>query len=244
MKTAETIWQARRKVRTSSSCLPTTTSTGITPNWPGEVYTRYTDLVEPFGIDESWLDVTGTLHLFGGDPVALANQLRDVMKQELGLTISVGVSFNKVFAKLGSDYKSPMPPQSSGGRTCPGSSGPAGDRSALCGQGLCPGAGEGGHPHHWRLGRGPRRPGGAAVGKTWGADPRLRHRGRTAAQSARREVPPPKSVGNGLTFRRNLVGEEELRAGVYLLAERVAPAAAAASDEVHHRAGGPAQPRV
>ena len=71
-----------------------------------DVYKRQ-DLVEPFGIDESWLDVTGTLGLFGGDPAALADRLREEMKRELGLTISVGVSFNKVFAKLGSDYKKP-----------------------------------------------------------------------------------------------------------------------------------------
>ena len=63
--------------------------------------------MEPFGIDESWLDVTGTLHLFGGDARALADTLRRRMREELGLTLSVGVSFNKVFAKLGSDYKKP-----------------------------------------------------------------------------------------------------------------------------------------
>ena len=71
------------------------------------MYQDYTDLVEPFGIDESWLDVSGTLHLFGGDPTALADEIRRRMRQEFGLTISVGVSFNKVFAKLGSDYKKP-----------------------------------------------------------------------------------------------------------------------------------------
>ena len=71
------------------------------------MYQDYTDLVEPFGIDESWLDVSGTLHLFGGDPVALADEIRRRMRQEFGLTISVGVSFNKIFAKLGSDYKKP-----------------------------------------------------------------------------------------------------------------------------------------
>ena len=71
------------------------------------VYQDYTDLVESFGIDESWLDVTGTLHLFGGDPEALADQLREHVRGNFGLTISVGVSFNKVFAKLGSDYKKP-----------------------------------------------------------------------------------------------------------------------------------------
>ena len=71
------------------------------------IYEQYTDLVEPFGIDESWLDVTHTLHLFGGDAKALADHLRQRMKQEMGLTLSVGVSFNKVFAKLGSDYRKP-----------------------------------------------------------------------------------------------------------------------------------------
>ena len=51
--------------------------------------------------------MTNTLHLFGGDAKALANAIRQRVKQELGLTLSVGVSFNKVFAKLGSDYKKP-----------------------------------------------------------------------------------------------------------------------------------------
>ena len=71
------------------------------------IYEQYTDMVEPFGIDESWLDVTHTLHLFGGDAKALADHLRQRMRREMGLTLSVGVSFNKVFAKLGSDYKKP-----------------------------------------------------------------------------------------------------------------------------------------
>ncbi len=63
--------------------------------------------MEPFGIDESWLDVTGSLHLFGGDPWPWPTSSAAGCGGELGLTISVGVSFNKVFAKLGSDYKKP-----------------------------------------------------------------------------------------------------------------------------------------
>ena len=70
------------------------------------IYEQYTDLVEPFGIDESWLDVTGSRRLFG-DGKTIADELRMRIKEEVGLTISVGVSFNKVFAKLGSDYKKP-----------------------------------------------------------------------------------------------------------------------------------------
>lgn len=70
------------------------------------IYERYTDCIEPFGIDECWLDVTDSLQLFG-DGVTIADRLRKEMREELGLTISVGVSFNKVFAKLGSDLKKP-----------------------------------------------------------------------------------------------------------------------------------------
>lgn len=71
-----------------------------------KLYYEYTDQVEPFGMDESWLDVTGSASLFG-DGEKIANDLRNRIKKEFGLTISVGVSFNKVFAKLGSDYKKP-----------------------------------------------------------------------------------------------------------------------------------------
>ena len=67
---------------------------------------QYTDQVEPFGLDESWLDVGGSASLFG-DGKQIADTLRRRIKGELGLTVSVGVSFNKVFAKLGSDYRKP-----------------------------------------------------------------------------------------------------------------------------------------
>lgn len=107
VKTAETIWQAKRKCP-DLVLLPA--HHGVYREFSqkiNDLYQKYTDLVEPFGIDESWLDVTGTLHLFGGDAKALADQLRDEVRNRFGLTISVGVSFNKVFAKLGSDYKKP-----------------------------------------------------------------------------------------------------------------------------------------
>ena len=71
------------------------------------IYNSYTDLVEPFGIDESWLDVTNSCHLFAPDAKTLADMIRERVYYETGLTISVGVSFNKIFAKLGSDYKKP-----------------------------------------------------------------------------------------------------------------------------------------
>ena len=70
------------------------------------IYCEYTDRVESFGLDECWLDVYGSERLFG-DGEKIAYTIKDRIRQELGLTVSVGVSFNKIFAKLGSDYKKP-----------------------------------------------------------------------------------------------------------------------------------------
>ena len=71
-----------------------------------EIYAEYTDRQEPYGIDECWLDVTGSSSL-KGDGLLIAQEISRRMKSELGITVSVGVSFNKIFAKLGSDYKKP-----------------------------------------------------------------------------------------------------------------------------------------
>ena len=70
------------------------------------IYQRYTDMVEPFGMDECWLDVTGSRYVCG-DARTIAENIRRSVKEELGLTVSIGVSFNKVFAKLGSDLRKP-----------------------------------------------------------------------------------------------------------------------------------------
>ena len=67
------------------------------------IYERYTDYIEPFGLDECWLDVTDNIK----GPMEIAEEIRQAVKDELGLTVSIGVSFNKVFAKLGSDMKKP-----------------------------------------------------------------------------------------------------------------------------------------
>ena len=71
-----------------------------------EIYSRFTDQVEPYGMDECWLDVTATAAL-KGEGVEIAEKIRRSVKEELGLTVSIGVSFNKIFAKLGSDMKKP-----------------------------------------------------------------------------------------------------------------------------------------
>ena len=105
--TAETIWQAKRKCPDLVLLPPHHEEYRVYSQRVNDLYGRYTDLVEPFGIDESWLDLTGTAHLFGGDPRRIADEIRGRIRTELGLTASVGVSFNKVFAKLGSDYQKP-----------------------------------------------------------------------------------------------------------------------------------------
>lgn len=78
-----------------------------------DIYHDYSSKVESFGLDECWLDVTDTCHLFGDHTVSIGNgyriaqEISDRIKRELGITVSIGVSWNKIFSKLGSDYRKP-----------------------------------------------------------------------------------------------------------------------------------------
>ena len=99
----EPLWKARQK------CPDLVI---VPPNYPlylrfsklaRMIYEDYSEYIEPFGLDESWLDVSGDLRS-GKD---IAEEIRSRVKEELGITVSIGVSFNKIFAKLGSDYKKP-----------------------------------------------------------------------------------------------------------------------------------------
>lgn len=104
--TAETIWQAKKKCPELQLVSPHHEKYKMYSKKINQIYLQYTDMVEPFSIDESWLDVTASLQLFGSG-VAIADQIRERVKRELGLTLSVGVSYNKIFAKMGSEYKKP-----------------------------------------------------------------------------------------------------------------------------------------
>ncbi len=106
VKTAEAIWEAQAKCPELIILPPNHKKYQEYSSAARDIYRRYTDLIEPFGIDECWLDVTGSRLLFG-DGEQIAQRIRKEIKEELGITVSVGVSFNKVFAKLGSDYKKP-----------------------------------------------------------------------------------------------------------------------------------------
>ncbi|MDO4807574.1 MAG: DNA polymerase IV [Coriobacteriales bacterium] len=71
------------------------------------IYNQYTDLVEPFGLDEAWLDITDSVRLAGNSPLLVAQEISERIPMELGCTVSVGLSWNKIFAKMGSDYNKP-----------------------------------------------------------------------------------------------------------------------------------------
>jgi DNA polymerase IV len=106
VKTGEPVWEAAKKCPDLFVVKPHYSMYLKFSRMAMETYKDYTDLIEAFGIDECWLDVTESSRLFGtGEKIAYT--IKERIKNELGLTISVGVSFNKVFAKLGSDMKKP-----------------------------------------------------------------------------------------------------------------------------------------
>ncbi|MBO4501375.1 MAG: DNA polymerase IV [Clostridia bacterium] len=106
VSTGEAIWQAKLKCPSLVIAPPHYALYEEYSRCVNRIYYDYTDLIEPFGIDESWLDVTGSTRLFGSGK-AMADDIRRRVREETGITVSVGVSFNKTFAKLGSDYKKP-----------------------------------------------------------------------------------------------------------------------------------------
>lgn len=106
IRTGDVVWEARQKAPDLHLVPPHFDVYSGFSKQAFDLYTRYTPSVEPFGADECWLDVTASQKLFG-DGRTIADKIRERVKAESGLTCSVGVSFNKVFAKLGSDLKKP-----------------------------------------------------------------------------------------------------------------------------------------
>ena len=106
VKTGEALWQAFAKCPDLTIVPPHYDEYLKHSKLARKIYYEYTNQVEPFGLDECFLDVTGSTHLFGSGE-EIANKIRERMKEEVGITVSVGVSFCKIFAKLGSDMKKP-----------------------------------------------------------------------------------------------------------------------------------------
>lgn len=106
VKTGMALWQAKQVCPELNFISPRMDLYLRFSRMAHEIYGEYTDLQEPYGVDESWLDVTASSTL-KGDGYKIAEEISNRMKSELGITVSIGVSFNKIFAKLGSDYKKP-----------------------------------------------------------------------------------------------------------------------------------------
>lgn len=222
VKTAEAIWQARQKCPDLVLLPPHHEKYAAMSQRINGIYLEVTDQVEPFSVDESFLDVTGSRSLFG-DGVTIADMLRKRIREELGITISVGVSDNKTWAKMGSDYKKP-------------------DATTLITRDnvreiLYPLPVE----DFLFVGRSAaevlRRHGIATVGALADASPALLTKllgkqGASLWEAANGldispvrhygEVDEPKSVGKGETFPYDLTTEEELQAGLLPLCHQVA----------------------
>lgn len=106
VKTGMAIWQAKLQCPELIVVPPDMNEYIRISKFAREIYEDYTDQVEPFGLDEAWLDITGSVGLYGS-PMEIAQKISDRVKLELGITVSIGVANNKVTAKLGSDYKKP-----------------------------------------------------------------------------------------------------------------------------------------
>lgn len=107
VKTAMALWEARKACPGLVVVPPDYRLYMDVSRRAREIYYDYTDRVEPFGPDEAWLDVTGTRRCLGLSPTEIAREVSERMVAELGISVSVGVSWNKIFAKFGSDYKKP-----------------------------------------------------------------------------------------------------------------------------------------
>lgn len=106
IKTGEAIWEAKQKAPKLVTVPPDFAKYLKFSRLARDILYDYTDQIEAFGLDENWADVTGSLSIFGSAH-DIAELIRKRVKDELGITVSIGVSFNKIFAKLGSDYKKP-----------------------------------------------------------------------------------------------------------------------------------------
>lgn len=222
VKTGMAIWQAKQRCPQLVTLPPDMDEYIRISRYAREIYEDYTDQVEPFGLDENWLDVTGSVGLYGS-PMTIAREISSRIKSELGITASIGVANNKITAKLGSDYKKPdattvisrtemkrivWPLPVTAMLFVGRAAGTLLKKYGICTIGQLAAADR--EALIQLLGK----QGGLLSDYAWGRD---HSPVRPAGQR-----PPPKSIGNGLTFRRNLVGLEEIRTGLDLLSDSVA----------------------
>lgn len=219
VKTAETVYSAKKKCPNLVIASPHHDKYSEYSRLVNAIYAKYTDMIEPFGIDESWLDVTASQKLFGSGE-QIAEMIRRDVKETLGITVSIGVSFNKIFAKLGSDYKKPdavtvINRENYKNIVFPL---PVGDLLFI-----------GKKTEAVLFSMGIRTIGELAESNPDLLRMRLGKMGDMICRYARGEDDSPvsperedaKSVGNGFTFRHDLVTKEECRVGIEFLSEEI-----------------------
>ena len=223
VKTTDTVWQAKKKCPGIVFVPPRHHVYKQISDRVNAVYRDYSDYVEPASIDESYLDLTGTLDYYRMTSRELADEIRRRVREEIGVTISVGVSFNKVFAKMGSDYKKPdattvITPDNYREIIWPL---PVSDL-LFAGKASVKVLNDRGIRTIGDLALQPRERIGSLLGKGGGMlwayangldDEPVRLWG---------DLPEVKSVSHGMTFRRDLTSRDEVATGVSALADQVA----------------------
>lgn len=224
VKTGMALWQAKQVCRDVVFVTPSYDEYIRFSRKARKIYSDYTDLIEPYGLDESWVDITDSARMLGtSDGMSIAREISDRIRAELGITVSIGVSWNKIFSKFGSDYKKP-------------------DAITLISR-------ENYRDIVWKspasdllyVGRHTdaklRKFGITTIGDLACADPEWLHqifgkvgyilsafaRGEDQTPvSAEEDAAPIKSVGNSTTTPRDLEDDEDVRMVIYLLSESVA----------------------
>ena len=214
VKTTDTVWQAKRKCPDLYKEIS---------NRINDIYHEYTEYVEPASIDESYLDMTGAPDFYGMTAREMADALRDRIRTEIGVTISVGVSFNKIFAKMGSDYKKPdatteITPDNYREILWPL---PVSDLM-FAGKAAVAVLNKKSIHTIGDLARQPKERMRDLLGK--GGDQLWLYANGLDTEPVRKwgDAPEIKSVSRGMTFKRDLVTEEEIRTGVAVLVDHVA----------------------
>ncbi len=222
VKTAETVYAAKSKCPELTLVPPRHRRYQEVSGRVNAVYQRYTDQVEPFGIDESWLDVTGSLSLLKITGPRLADEIRARVREEIGITISVGVSFCKILAKMGSDLKKPdattvLTRENFRERIWPL---PAGDL-LFAGRSTVRLLEKHGIKTIGGIAQAQREELGKLMGK--GGELLWNYANGIDDDPVRSAGHPEevKSVGNGMTFPRDLLTMDEIKAGVSMLADEV-----------------------
>ena len=223
VRTTDTVWQAKKKCPGIVFVPPRHGYYKQVSGRVNAIYRDYSDYVEPASIDESYLDLTGTLDYYRMSARELADSIRERVKREIGITISVGVANNKVFAKMGSDYKKPDATTVILGEDYKEILWPLPVSDLMfAGKASVKLLNQKGILTVGDLARQSRERIAALLGK--GGESLWLYANGLDTEPVRRwgEKPEVKSVSHGMTFRRDLFTLEEIRTGVAVQADRIA----------------------